>query len=172
MSRKQKWLFSISVATNIILVIVVAWGYIQINFAAKQLLVTEVEVKLIELEALIAQEIEGDWTEPNLVTMKLGDALDSLWVGMKTAEQLNSISSKEKQSLYKLFHKLQAQYPQDSLYSFTDVSEQDIEHFIELREFLREVGFGIGIQSDDDYKHFMAKVDTLIEKIEGQQLRE
>ncbi|WP_100407793.1 hypothetical protein [Bacillus solitudinis] len=169
MSKKQKILFGISIAVNILLVIVVASGYIKTNFASEQLLLTEVQDNLVELEGLIAHQIENDWSEPNLVTVKIGDVMTGLWIGMQTGEHLNSVSSKDKQLLNILYYQLKAQYPYDELYSFTDVSEKNIEHLTELRELLRDVGLGMNISRNNDMSSFMDKVKSLVESIEGEQ---
>ncbi|MCL7749593.1 hypothetical protein [Halalkalibacter alkaliphilus] len=99
MNKKQKILFRISIALNILLVIVLAWGYIKINFASEQIFITEVQDNLVELEGLIAHQIENDWSEPNLVTVKVGEVMTGLWLGMQTGENLYSVSSKDKQLL-------------------------------------------------------------------------
>jgi len=168
-STKKKIFFRISIVVNILLVIVVAWGYIKINFASEQILLTGVQRNLIELEGLIAHQIKNDWSEPNLVTVKVGDVLSGLWISMQAGEHLNSVSSKNKRTLNKFYNQLIAQYPYDRLYSFTNVSEPDKEHLTELREYLRDVGLGLNISKSGDMGTLMNKVESLTEKIEGQQ---
>lgn len=172
MSNKQKILFRISIAINILLVIVVAWGYLKMNFASEQLFFSEVQYNLVQLEGLIAHQVENDWSEPNLVTTKLGEVMNGLYVGIKTGGHLNAISSKDKQILNKLYYQLNTHYPHDELYSFNDVSEQDKEHLIELRGDLRDVGLGVNISISDNMGSFMGKVTALVEKIEVQQQME
>lgn len=58
------------------------------NFVKEQILVTEVQHNLVQLEGLIAFQIDKNWAEPNLVTTKLGDVLNGLWLGMTTGSQL------------------------------------------------------------------------------------
>lgn len=124
MSKKQKIIFRVSIAVNILLIILVIWGYIKINFATEQIFLTEVQDNLVELEGLIAHQTDNDWSEPNLVTTKLGDVMDGLWIGINTGKHLSSISSKDKEILNKFYNQLRQQYPHDELYQFADISEQ------------------------------------------------
>ncbi|MFJ7887413.1 hypothetical protein ACIQYL_04955 [Lysinibacillus xylanilyticus] len=76
MSKKKKVLLLISIGFNIFLIAIVAWGIITMNFVKEQVLVTEVQYNLVELESLIENQIDDNWSEPNLVTIKLGDVLN------------------------------------------------------------------------------------------------
>jgi hypothetical protein len=45
---------------------------------------TEVQNNLVELEGLIANQKDNNWSEPNLVTTELGDVLNGIWLGITT----------------------------------------------------------------------------------------
>ena len=79
MSKKRKLLFSVSIGLNILLVAIVAWGIIKMNFVKEQVVVTEVQYRLVELEGIIAYQTDENWSEPNLVTAKLGDVSIFVW---------------------------------------------------------------------------------------------
>ncbi|MBP2241726.1 hypothetical protein J2Z40_002298 [Cytobacillus eiseniae] len=144
MSKKKKVLFCISIGLNILFIAIVAWGIIKMNFVKEQVLVTEVQHNLVELEGLIAHQINNNWSEPNLVTAELGDVLNGIWLGMTTGEQLGTLSKRDKKTLEHLYYKL-SQYPNDELYSFVDLTEEDKKNFEDLRETLRKVGLGLNI---------------------------
>ena len=72
------------------------------NFVKEQVLVTEGQTNLVELEGLIANQIEDNWSEPNLVTTELGDVLNGIWLGMTTGEQLGTLSNSDKTILNRL----------------------------------------------------------------------
>ncbi|EKN62605.1 hypothetical protein P9E76_12680 [Schinkia azotoformans] len=166
MSKKGKLLFRISKGLNILLVVIVAWGIIKMNFVKEQVLVTEVQNNLVELEGLIAHQMDNNWSEPNLVTIELGDVLNGIWLGKITGEQLGTLSKSDKKTLERLYLKLR-QYPYDELYRFADVTDEDKRNFEELREILREVGLGMNITISADMEAFMKQAEELNKKIES-----
>lgn len=165
MSKKRKLLFSVSIGLNILLAAIVAWGIIKMNFVKEQVVVTEVQYRLVELEGIIAYQTDENWSEPNLVTAKLGDVLNGIWLGMTTGEQLGTLSKSDKEVLELLYSKLN-QYPNDELYSFTDLTEEDKQNFEDLRKTLREVELGLNISFSADMDSFMSQAEALNKKIE------
>lgn len=113
---------------------------------------------LVELEGLIANQMEDNWSEPNLVTTELGDVLNGIWLGMTTGNQLGTLSDHERQILERLHSHLN-QYPHDELYRFADVTQEDKRNFEKLREILRDVGLGIGITSSGEKGSFMQQAE-------------
>jgi hypothetical protein len=166
LNKKRKLLFSFSIGMNILLVAIVAWGIIKINFVKEQVLVTEVQNNFVELEGLIAHQIDNNWSEPNLVTTELGDVLNGIWLGMTTGKQLGTLSKSDKEILEHLYSKLN-QYPNDKLYSFVDLTEEDKQNFEDLRKTLREVGLGLNITKSANMDSFMSQAEGLNEKIES-----
>lgn len=136
------------------------------NFAKEQVFVTEVQQNLVELEGLIVNQSDDDWSEPNLVTTKLGDVLNGIWLGMATGEQLGTLSKSDKEILNNLYYKLK-QYPNDELYSFVDLTQVDKENFEELREMLRDAGLGLNIQVSGKMQYFMNQAEKLEKSIES-----
>lgn len=120
---------------------------------------------LIELEGLIANQVDNNWAEPNLVTAELRDVLDGIWLGMTAGGQLRTLSKHDKEILNDLYYKLR-QFPSDELYEFADLTEEDKEHFKTLQKTLREVGLGLNIQVSLDMQYFIKQVEKLEEKIE------
>ncbi|MFB7159625.1 hypothetical protein [Lysinibacillus sp. NPDC056232] len=164
LSKKKKVLFRISIGLNIFLIAIVAWGIIKMNFVKEQVLVTEVQHNLVELEGLIKNQIDDNWSEPNLVTTELGDVLNGIWLGMTTGKQLGALSKSDNDILERLYSKLN-QYPNDELYRFVDLTEEDKKNFEELRETLREVGLGLNITISADMDSFINQAEKLNEKI-------
>ncbi|MDL4842382.1 hypothetical protein [Aquibacillus rhizosphaerae] len=160
MDKKRKVLFRISIGFNILLILMIAWGFIKMNFVKEQVLVTEVQANLVELEGLIANQIDANWSEPNLVTTELGDVLNGISLGVTTGEQLGTLSKSEKEILRNLYSKLN-QYPNDELYNFVDLTEEDKENFEKLRETLRDVGLGLRISISGNMDSFMKKAEEL-----------
>lgn len=135
------------------------------NFVKEQVLVTEVQNNLVELEGLIANQIDNNWSEPNLVTTELGDVLNGIWLGMTTGKQLGTLSKSDKEILEHLYYKLN-QLPKNELYSFVDLTDEDKKNFEDLRETLREVGLGLNITISANMNSFMKQAKALNEKIE------
>ncbi|CAM4090341.1 hypothetical protein [Mesobacillus thioparans] len=165
MGERSKLVLGISIGLNIILVIIVAWGMIKMNFVKEQVFVTEVQNNLVELEGLIANQMDEDWSEPNLVTTELGDVLNGIWLGITTGEQLGTLSKNDKEVLEHLYSKLN-QYPHDELYSFADLTEEDKQNFEDLRKTLREVGLGLKLTISANMDSFMSQAEALNNKID------
>lgn len=161
LSKKRKLLIRISIGLNILLIAIVAWGILKMNFVKEQVLVTEVQHNLVELEGLIANQSDENWSDPNLVTTELEDVLNGIRLGITTGEQLGTLSKIDKEILEKLYSKLN-QYPNDELYSFVDLTDEDKKSFEELRDILRDVGLGLNISISDS---FMKQAEELVEKI-------
>ncbi|MGM0846470.1 MAG: hypothetical protein ACQEUT_15955 [Bacillota bacterium] len=134
------------------------------NFVKEQVIVTEVQDNIIELEGLIAHQMENHWSEPNLVTTELSEVLDGIWLGMTTGKQLGTLSDSDKQVLEHLHSNLN-QYPHDELYSFADVTEEDKHYFEELRNILREAGLGMRITISSDLDSFMHQAEAINKKL-------
>jgi len=157
-------LFRISIGLNIFLIAIVAWGIIKMNFVKEQVFVTEVQRNLVELEGLIENQIDDNWSKPNLVTTKLGDVLNGIWLGMTTGKQLGTLSKSDNDILEHFYSKLN-QYPKDELYRFVDLTEEDKKNFEELRESLREVGLGLNITISTNMDSFIDQAEKLNGKI-------
>ena len=166
MSINNRLLFRISVGLNLLLIIIVTLGYIKINFVKEQVFITEVQQNLIELESLIANQSDNNWSEPNLVTTELAGVLNGIWLGKTIGKQLGTLSNSDSEILNNLFYKLN-QYPQNELYRFTDLNYKDIENFEELREKLRNAGLGMNLQVSGDMDYFMKQVEILESSIES-----
>lgn len=144
---------------------IVGWGMMKMNFVKEQVLVTEVQNNLVELEGLIAHQMDDEWPEPNLVTAKLDDILNGIWLGITTGEQLGTLSENDKEVLGHLYSKLN-QYPHDELYSFTELTEEDKQNFEDLRKTLREVGLGLKLTISANMDSFMSQAEALNNKDE------
>jgi hypothetical protein len=165
MSKIKKVLFGLSVGLNIVLIAIIALGMIKMNFVKEQVLLTEVQQNLVELEGLIAHQTENNWSNPNLVTTELGDILNGIWLGKTTGNQLGTLSNHDKEILNQLYFKLN-QYPNDKLYRFVDLTEKDKEDFEELRGILRDAGFGLNIQVNGNMKYLINQAKSLENNID------
>jgi hypothetical protein len=165
MSKIKKVLFGLSVGLNIVLIAIIALGMIKMNFVKEQVLLTEVQQNLVELEGLIAHQTENNWSNPNLVTTELGDVLNGIWLGKTTGNQLGTLSDHDKEILNQLYFKLN-QYPNDKLYRFVDLTEKDKENLEELRGILRDAGFGLNIQVNGNMKYFINQAKMLENNID------
>lgn len=135
------------------------------KFVKEQIFIAEVQRNLVELEGTIAIQKEKKWVEPNLVTTEMGDVLNGVWLGIKTGEQLGNLSKNEKKIMNDLYNRLN-KFPNDEIYRFADLTEEDKENFEELHEILREVGLGLNIQINVNMKYFMNQAEELVGKIE------
>ncbi|MGE7925056.1 hypothetical protein ACQKND_18015 [Viridibacillus arvi] len=164
MSKKRMLVFRISIGLNILLIAIIVLGIIKMNFVKEQVLVTEVQRNLVELEGLIAEQSDDNWSNPNFVTTELGDVLNGILLGITTGEQLGTLSKADKETLEKLYSRLN-QYPKDGLDKFVDLTKEDKKSLEELRVILRDVGLGLNITISASMDSFMKKAEELVEKI-------
>lgn len=165
MSKKQKLILNTSIVLNILLIAIVAWGHIKMKLVKEHIFIAEVQHNLVELEGSIAIQKEKNWSEPNLVTSELGDVLNGVWRGIIIGGQLGNLSKNNKDTLNNLYNKLN-QFPNDEIYKFADLTEEDKENFEELQEILREVGLGLNIQFSGNMKYFISQAEELVGEIE------
>lgn len=145
-SKKLKLILNISIVLNILLIAFVAWGYMKMKFVKEQIFIAEVQHNLVD------------------VTTELGDVLNGIWLGITTGGQLGNLSKNDKETLNNLYYKLN-QFPNDEIYKFADLTEEDKERFEELQEILREVGLGLSIQVSGNMKYFINQAEELEGKI-------
>jgi len=164
LSKGRKLSLKISMGANILLLVFVVLAIIKMNFVKEQVIVTQIQTNLVELEGLIAHQIDSNWFEPNLVTTELRDVLNGILLGMTTGEQLGMLSRSDKETLERLYSKLN-QYPKDDLYSFANLTEEDKKNFEDLRKTLRDVGLGLNMTIGANMNSFMSQAKALNEKI-------
>lgn len=144
----------------------VGWGIIETNFANEQLFYEEVQGNLVELEGLIHHQNEENWSEPHLVTTKLGDVQNGLYLSIQNGQYLHTLSNSDREVLEKLSAKLR-QYPTDKLYEFATITETDQKQFEDLQQKLREAGLGLNVTISQDWDTFMAQVAVLEKQIDA-----
>ncbi|MFS1513788.1 hypothetical protein VQL36_15290 [Chengkuizengella sp. SCS-71B] len=164
MNKKQQIIFRSSIITNIFLVIIIIWGFINTNFVKEQLIFEQVQHNLVELEGLITHQKKYNWSEPNLVTTEVRDILNGIYIGVSTGKYLKTISSSDIRTLENLASILR-QYPHDELYEFSTLTTEDKQNFEELQIKLREVGLGLRITISKDWDSFMDQIKTLEENL-------
>lgn len=160
LNKKQKFIIRFSILLNIVLILMITFKYLHINLAMEQLFFTEVQDHLVELEGLIEDQKNNNWSEPNLVTTKLGEVLNGTELGINTGTYSKWISEEDRAVLGKLSSRLR-QYPTDNLYEFGEVNQNDQKNFEELQELLREAGLGLNITISKDWDIFMEQVGIL-----------
>lgn len=166
MSKKQKMLFRSSIFVNILVVLILVWGNITVNFSNDQLLYTEVQDNLIELEGLIGHQQQNNWSQANLVTQKTNEVLDGLYISLNNGKYTKTISKNDREILEKLFSKLR-QFPQDKQYEFITLTPEDKENFVALRTKLREVDLGLNITNNHHFDSIFDQLQSLEESIEA-----
>lgn len=91
--------------------------------------------------------------------------MDGIYLSLTNGEQLKTISSKDRDTLERLVSKLR-QYPNDELYKFSTVSEEDQGNFEMLQQKLRNAQLGLNITMMNDWDSFISKTRVLEESIE------
>ncbi|MDW0115220.1 hypothetical protein QT711_18885 [Sporosarcina saromensis] len=165
MKKKYKVLLVSSIIANIVFVIALVWGYLTVNLMNEQLFYTEVQYKLVELDGLIEQQKENNWSEPNLVTTQLSAVLNGIEVATSSAKYAKWISNEERLLMEHLYAAL-ARYPHDELYTFSDVSESDRKDFEALQAELQNIGIGMNMTMSTDWKTFIDKVETFVKELQ------
>ena len=90
--------------------------------------------------------------------------MNGIWLSMTTGKQLGTISKGDNDILEHLYSKLK-QYPNDELYQFVELTEEDQKNFEGLRETLRGVGLGLNRSISTDLNSFIKQAEKLNETI-------
>ncbi|MEH7239397.1 hypothetical protein [Bacillus sp. JJ1562] len=161
----------IVIGTLLVLNLLLLWnvisGHTKMKNAKELLFLTEVQIKLIELEGSIGTQMENNWSEPNMVTTVLGDVLNGIELSIATAEHLGNLSNDERTIILNGLYGELSQYPIDEKYNFSTLSEEDKQSFEKLRVKLRDAGFGVGIQVSVDKQYFLNQASKLIDNIQS-----
>jgi hypothetical protein len=166
LNKKQKILFRSSIFINFILALILVWGIVATNFSNDQLFYTEVQDNLVELEGLIGHQQRNNWSEENLVTQKLNEVMDGLYIALNNGKYTKTLSKSDREIYENLLSKLR-QYPQDQQYEFTKLTQEDRENFVALRTKLRNVGLGLNLTNQTEFESFIDEIKALEESIEA-----
>lgn len=145
MSKRAKLIFRISLAFNVLLVSIVAWGYFNTIYVTERVLTMNVTNPLFGLENKIAHQIDHDWSDPSLVKIELEQILIGISHSQNVGIESNTLSNDDMETLDKLSDYLSdtKYFPLETLESYSEITEEDKTKFENLREALREVGFDI-----------------------------
>ena len=171
MDKKKKILFRGSIIVNVLLIIIIIIGYLKMNLVHEELFYSEVQWKLVELDGLITYQIENDWSEPNLATTQMGDILNGIEVAKNSGQYSGWIANKERETMERLYAAL-SRYPHDYIYEFSNVTQEDQQHFEDLQEMLQSVGFGMNMTISNEWKTFLAKSEKLLELLRSQNMHD
>lgn len=166
MSKKQKTFFGLSLVINVFLIVYLVNGFLQMSLNHKELFYSEVQYKLIELDGLIENQKENDWTEPNLVTTQLGDVLNGINVATSSANYTGWLKNDDQETMESLNNTL-SQYPHDELYEFSVLTQSDKNDFEDLQLKLQNVGFGMNMTSYNDWEFFIDSVEELLSLLQN-----
>ncbi|WHX98072.1 hypothetical protein [Neobacillus sp. DY30] len=166
MSKKQKTIFVVSLLVNALLIVCLVIGYMKMSLVHKELFYSEVQYKLVELDGLVEYQKKNDWSEPNLVTTQLGDVLNGLDVATNNGKYSGWLSNDERMTMECLDNALR-QYPHDELYKFRVLTQSDKNDFEDLQSKLQNVGFGMNMTINNDWKSFIDKSGKLLALLEN-----
>lgn len=160
-NQQNKLMFRLSIGLNVLLIVLVLWGHLRMNFLNDQLLLLDVRNNMVELEGQIAKQSLEHWPEPNVVATEMGEVVKGLWRGLSKGETL---TQEEEIILHALYFKLK-QYPYDNKFNSSELTEEDKENFEELQVILRDVRLGLDTQVADHEKPFINQAAELEKRI-------
>ncbi|WP_338753351.1 hypothetical protein [Bacillus sp. FJAT-52991] len=160
MSKKQKIILSSSLLVSGILLVIVIMQHLHLNLVHEELFYSEVQDQLVVLDGLIEHQKKNNWSDPNLVTVQLGDVLNGMDVAISSGIYTNWLEEDDLRVLRRIEIALR-EFPHDESYAFSTVSPKDQERFEDLRKKLRKAGFGMRMTLDNDWEMFMARSEEL-----------
>lgn len=174
LSKKKKIYFRVSIGLNVLLLIVVIWGFFKINYVTERTLFNQVEVNLLKLEEVISHQKENNWSQPSLVTLRLEEVINGLSTSRNIGAESRTLSISENELLYNLSNELQ-KYNQRYSLDTLDLSDTDKKDYEELGDKLLEVGFREQMQEGVNsnigtFNHIdsiLSQVEELVEKLNG-----
>ncbi|WP_203363868.1 hypothetical protein [Bacillus sp. REN10] len=165
MSKKQKIILGSSLLVNGILLIIVIMQQLNANLVHEELFYSEVQDQLVELDGLIEHQKENNWSEPNLVTVQLGDVLDGMNVAINSGIYTDWLEEDDLRVLHRMKVVLR-ELPNDELYAFSTLSLSDKERLEDLQKKLRKAGFGMRMTLDNNWERFMDRSEKLVKSLE------
>ncbi|GEL75988.1 hypothetical protein [Tenuibacillus multivorans] len=165
MKNNHKIMFFSSIILNIILVIVVLIGYININLENENIFIFQVQDKLIRLEGLIDYQEENDWEDSEIVAVKMREIVNGLEMGLMNGKNLHVLNEEESEILESLADKLN-KFTFDKPYELVNLTDEHKEYYAALRDSLNEAGLKMNSQISKDWETFFHQAKKLEESID------
>lgn len=165
MKKKYKVLLAGSILVNVVLIITLIAGYLQWSQVHETVYLADVQWRLVELDGVILDQREDDWSKPDLVVTKLDSVLDGLRGANEITRGSHWLSRAEEKRLQRLEAALQM-FPHNESYGFVEITKRDQEAFEGLQLKLEEAGIAMGGMMSDDWDAFMEKSERLVRLME------
>lgn len=117
---------------------------------------------IVQLEGAIDYQIKNNWQDQNNVIEKVEDVRESINYLMITGKHLGIISKSQEEDLWKL-ERFFVKYPVYTGFPDTELNDQQISQLVELKNKLRNVGWGMNIGYHGDWKSFSEKIALLLD---------
>lgn len=152
LSKKKRIFFRVSIGLNVLLLLVVIWGFFQLNYVTERTLLNEVQISLLKLEDAISHQKENNWSDSSLVTVKLEELYNGISESQVIGTTSRTLSNNENKILYNLSRSLgkYQPFPIDKFERFSELSEENIKGYEELGDKLLKIGFRKQMQEDAD----------------------
>lgn len=166
MEGKAKVLLRVSIVINLLLLILLVWGYFTMQYVTERTLTTNVGSSLFGLEAKINYQEDKGWVDPLMVNMEIAQALSGISHTQNVGAESQTLSDKDSLVLTDLSYLLTSYlpYPLEELEDYTKIEEDKKEALTELAELLKEEGFDT--EHIDDFEDWSTEgILTKIAKI-------
>ncbi|RKD25827.1 hypothetical protein BEP19_02510 [Ammoniphilus oxalaticus] len=164
MDKRQRSIMRFSIGLNILLVALVVWGHLKVNFIEDEILFTKIQYTFVKLEGVIEKQSNHGWTEPNRVADQLNAARSGVWVAILKS---GTLSHDDKLMFQRLYSTLGNVFPASDEEGDRDIvlTEQEKQNFEKLREILHDVGLGSNVQLSDSRNSMLKQVAELERKL-------
>ncbi|WP_156882552.1 hypothetical protein [Halalkalibacillus halophilus] len=151
----------ISMVLNVLLIGTVWWGYSKLGYVNERVLV-DVYRNISQLEELITDQTEDDWSNPTLVTTKMEDLFWALITSMNVGAETNMLSQAELTALIDLQVYLQTYEPVEPFKETNDLTESEKLRYENFGQILSKINFKDDSNDDINKGFILKKVEELV----------
>ena len=168
LSKKTKIIIFSSISLNIILISIVIWSIIQMNYITERTLKTNAIDKLFELHETIAKQENGNWDNLDLLSNVLQDTGFSISHAANVGVTIKTINNDDSEALLEFGgYLLRLSFSINDQSIPTEAIERKKSDLVELNSILTEEGFDNYVTFDNwTTKYYLTKIKSILSKFE------
>lgn len=158
--KTLKWVLVLSISINILLFTFLSMKDKSYNESFSQmsrLIISD----LVQLEGVINYQYENNWNTDNVILEKIEDIKKETQYAIETGRKTGVITKQLEQDLNLLLNYLN-KFPEYTGYPNTTLDEEERKKLIEMRDSLRQVGWGMNISYTAGWDSFHESLMKLI----------
>lgn len=164
MKKRNKTIILLCCSIAVLLIILAFFGY-QRQWQQKQYFLDNTQRSLVELQGILADQENNNWSNPHIISNQLQRIIDQLNYGtMSHSYPAKGLSADDRELLMQLSSYLQ-RLPNNETYSLAEWSDADVEKAIIVNNALITAKLKMNQAYSVDWKSFKAQCKVLVEEL-------